>query len=554
MRASPIKRAEARATPPSPRTPRPSRSLIARLEDAVEREFARAETALEKRQAEDHRAERARAREPGAQPRRIEAHDSRRAARRRGGGQWRRSDRRRASPPNWPSSARSLLAASSASAARGGCDELHRRILRARARAAARRLGVLRARGSMAAVARAGRRAWRVWLMLGGRGAGKTRAGAEWVTRGRARPPAIRDAPAVGRIALVGETAADVREVMIEGVSGLLAVHPRSERPRWEPSRRRLTCRQRRRRAGVLRRGSREPARPAIRRRLVRRARQMAPCRGDLGHAAIRACGSATGRARSSPRRRARCRSAEAAARRPGVAVTRATTRANAANLAPAFLETRRRAICRHAAGPAGARRRDRRGARRRAVDARHAGALRASPRRRRWRASSSPSIRRRPRGKRADAAASSRPGSTQTASSTCWPTRRSQRRARRNGRARRVALYRRLEADALVAEVNQGGEMVRAVHARGRSERAGDGGARDARQISARRAGGAALRAGPRAPCRRLSGAGGRDVRFRRPTARRPAAAPTGSTRWSGRSRAGAGARASEPRMRRLS
>ena len=44
----------------------------------------------------------------------------------------------------------------------------------------------------------------------------------------------------VGRIALIGETAADVRDVMIEGVSGLLSVHARDERPLWEPSRRRL--------------------------------------------------------------------------------------------------------------------------------------------------------------------------------------------------------------------------------------------------------------------------------------------------------------------------
>ncbi|WP_248310377.1 terminase family protein [Bosea sp. 117] len=74
---------------------------------------------------------------------------------------------------------------------------------------------------------------WTTWLLLGGRGAGKTRAGAEWVralaTRGQAR-----------RIALVAESLADLREVMVEGVSGLLAVHPRHERPRWEPTRRRL--------------------------------------------------------------------------------------------------------------------------------------------------------------------------------------------------------------------------------------------------------------------------------------------------------------------------
>src|SRR6478736_2031358 len=70
---------------------------------------------------------------------------------------------------------------------------------------------------------------WTTWLILGGRGAGKTRAGAEWV-RAQAQNPAAR-------IALIGETARDVREVMIEGVSGLLAVHEHGARPTWEPSR-----------------------------------------------------------------------------------------------------------------------------------------------------------------------------------------------------------------------------------------------------------------------------------------------------------------------------
>jgi phage terminase large subunit-like protein len=74
---------------------------------------------------------------------------------------------------------------------------------------------------------------WTTWLILGGRGAGKTRAGAEWV-----RAVAISDPKA--RIALVGETERDTREVMVEGMSGLLAVHPPHERPQWVPSRRQL--------------------------------------------------------------------------------------------------------------------------------------------------------------------------------------------------------------------------------------------------------------------------------------------------------------------------
>ena len=75
--------------------------------------------------------------------------------------------------------------------------------------------------------------------MMGGRGAGKTRAGAEWVRGLALGQPEFAIAP-TGRIALIGETAADVRDVMIEGVSGILAVHDARERPRWEPSRRRL--------------------------------------------------------------------------------------------------------------------------------------------------------------------------------------------------------------------------------------------------------------------------------------------------------------------------
>ncbi|MBI1261391.1 MAG: ATP-binding protein [Rhizobiales bacterium] len=74
---------------------------------------------------------------------------------------------------------------------------------------------------------------WTTWLLLGGRGAGKTRAGAEWV-RGEVA------AKRAGRIALIGETLGDVREVMIDGPSGLRAVEPLRRRPRYEASRKRL--------------------------------------------------------------------------------------------------------------------------------------------------------------------------------------------------------------------------------------------------------------------------------------------------------------------------
>ncbi len=80
---------------------------------------------------------------------------------------------------------------------------------------------------------------WRTWLILGGRGAGKTRAGAQWV-RGVALGEAAYGGDKAGRIALIGETEHEVREVMIEGVSGLLSAHAPHERPAWIPSRRRL--------------------------------------------------------------------------------------------------------------------------------------------------------------------------------------------------------------------------------------------------------------------------------------------------------------------------
>lgn len=81
--------------------------------------------------------------------------------------------------------------------------------------------------------------AWTTWVFLGGRGAGKTRAGAEWV-RGVAlgAPPfAARPAP---RIALIAETLDQARMVMVEGVSGVLSVHPRRERPQFSFARREL--------------------------------------------------------------------------------------------------------------------------------------------------------------------------------------------------------------------------------------------------------------------------------------------------------------------------
>lgn len=83
---------------------------------------------------------------------------------------------------------------------------------------------------------------WDQWVLLAGRGAGKTRSGAEWI-RGKVKDGA-------GKIALVAPTAADTRDVMVEGDSGLLSVCWKHDKDRWgrptgrplyEPSKRRLT-------------------------------------------------------------------------------------------------------------------------------------------------------------------------------------------------------------------------------------------------------------------------------------------------------------------------
>ncbi|MBO6883570.1 MAG: DNA-packaging protein [Marivita sp.] len=80
---------------------------------------------------------------------------------------------------------------------------------------------------------------WRVWVVLGGRGAGKTRAGAEWV-RTMVEGSRPLDKGAARRVALVGETLDQVREVMIFGDSGILACSPPDRRPDWLATRRML--------------------------------------------------------------------------------------------------------------------------------------------------------------------------------------------------------------------------------------------------------------------------------------------------------------------------
>lgn len=73
---------------------------------------------------------------------------------------------------------------------------------------------------------------WDTWLLLAGRGFGKTRTGAEWCWR---------QAENLERGALIGPTAADTRDILVEGESGIMACAPASFRPLYEPSKRRLT-------------------------------------------------------------------------------------------------------------------------------------------------------------------------------------------------------------------------------------------------------------------------------------------------------------------------
>ncbi len=75
---------------------------------------------------------------------------------------------------------------------------------------------------------------WQVWLICAGRGFGKVRTGAEWV-----RHIANRNKHA--RIALIGASILEVRAIMLEGESGILATSPPKHMPKYEPSLKRLT-------------------------------------------------------------------------------------------------------------------------------------------------------------------------------------------------------------------------------------------------------------------------------------------------------------------------
>lgn len=80
---------------------------------------------------------------------------------------------------------------------------------------------------------------WRTWVVMGGRGAGKTRAGAEWV-RGKVEGSCPLEPGVARRVALVGETYDQVRDVMILGDSGIMTCSPPDRRPEWKITERKL--------------------------------------------------------------------------------------------------------------------------------------------------------------------------------------------------------------------------------------------------------------------------------------------------------------------------
>lgn len=302
---------------------------------------------------------------------------------------------------------------------------------------------------------------WLTWLLIGGRGAGKTRAGAEWI-----RAQALGLAPfalePVARIALVGETEHDVREVMVEGVSGLLAVHPRDQRPTWSPSRKRLEWANG---AVAYAFSAEDPQSLRGPQFGCAWSDEMAKWRYaeatfDMLQFGLRLGNHPRQLITTTPRPIALLKRLMAD---PSSAVTRAPTRANALNLAPTFLK---RVMARYDGTRLGRQELDGEIIEDR-PDALWSRALIES-----CRVTDAPPLARivvavdppASSSKRADACGIVAAGITdgglvhviadETVSAVTpaqWA-------------AKAIALWRRLEADALVAEVNQGGEMVRAV------------------------------------------------------------------------------------------
>lgn len=168
-----------------------------------------------------------------------------------------------------------------------------------------------------------------MWLVKAGRGWGKTRVGAEWV-RSVATPGA--------RIALVGATAADVRDVMVEGESGILAVCEPWNRPLYEPSKRRLTWPNG---AMATAYSAEEPDRLRGPQHTHAWADEVAawasPDTWDMLLMGLRLGARPRAVVTTTPRTVPLMRAIQAS---PGLVITRGSTRDNAANLAPSFLSS----------------------------------------------------------------------------------------------------------------------------------------------------------------------------------------------------------------------
>jgi phage terminase large subunit-like protein len=302
---------------------------------------------------------------------------------------------------------------------------------------------------------------WLTWLLIGGRGAGKTRAGAEWV-RAQALGLAPFATEIASRIALVGETEHDVREVMIEGVSGLLAVHGWRERPAWLPSRKRLEWSN-----GAVAQvfSAEDPESLRGPQFCCAWSDEMAKWRHaeaafDMLQFGLRLGSQPRQLITTTPRPTALLKRLIAD---PASVVTRAATRANANNLAPTFLQT---VMGRYAGTRLG--RQELEGE----IIEDRPDALWSRALIERCRVAEAPSLQRivvavdppASSSKRADACGIVAAGITDGGicyviaddtisgvTPNAWAM-------------KAIALWRRLEADALVAEVNQGGDMVRSV------------------------------------------------------------------------------------------
>jgi len=296
---------------------------------------------------------------------------------------------------------------------------------------------------------------WTTWLILGGRGSGKTRAGAEWV-----RQLALADPAA--RIALIGETGHETREVMVEGVSGLLSVHRHDERPQWLPHRRRVEWTN----GAVAQVFSAEnpeslrgPQFSAAWCDELAKWRQ-AEATFDMLQFGLRLGGRPRQVITTTPRPIALLKKLVADAR---TAVTHGGTRANAYFLAPAFLET---VVARYHGTRLGRQELDGEIVEERPDALWQRAALeacrveQAPPLARIVVAVDPPASAR----KGADACGIVAAGCAANGTIYVLADDSAARLSPQGWALKAIALWRRLEADCLVAEVNQGGDMVRAV------------------------------------------------------------------------------------------